>query len=488
MNQFKFATPPLLLASVLVLASCSGGEGGTGGVPSKEGVTPVSVGTITGFGSVFVNGIEFMTDDNSTYTLDGKTGSEDNLGVGMVVAVEGSIDSNGKTGAATHIAYTDELEGIVQAVNITKGTGTLTVMGQTVKVDGSTSFKSQVASVISLDTIVTGNIVEVSGNSAGDGTIYATRVEVKKDSHGDGEEIEVKGIIKSLNPDARTFMLGTLTVDYSNAQFEGLANNLPADNLYVEVKSTQGIQNDVLLASKIELKGDGTKGVKGEEGKEMELEGTLTDVNIANGTIQVNGQTILLAGTQYENGSETTLGIGLKVKVEGHFNADGVLVADKIQFRNEAALVMVGNVGSVDIGAGTITVFDRIIMVNALTIMEDDVGETRKFSIHDLNSGMGGTSVDRVEVQAYNDGTNLVATKLVRVKNEGSEKLVGQVDEIVGSSWKVAGIVVVAGSIIGTLPVITVGQEVELSGNYTQGQFVATAVDITASDPKSPTD
>ena len=92
-------TPCVLLA----IASCGGGggsvaSGGTGG-------TGISAGTVTGFGSVFVNGVEFST-TTSSVELDGASGPDEatdphrGLMVGMVVEVEGTFDDNGTTGTA----------------------------------------------------------------------------------------------------------------------------------------------------------------------------------------------------------------------------------------------------------------------------------------------------------------------------------------------------------------------------------------------------
>ena len=73
-------------------STAGGGVGGTG----------ISVGTITGFGSVFVNGVEFDT-SGASITVDGTPASESDLGIGMVVAVEGAFNENGLTGKADRI-------------------------------------------------------------------------------------------------------------------------------------------------------------------------------------------------------------------------------------------------------------------------------------------------------------------------------------------------------------------------------------------------
>ena len=78
----------LVTAVVLVLSACSdiplaivnGGSKGSG----------MSTGTITNFGSVYVNGIKFDT-SNASITVNGEEVSEDELHVGMISTIDGTI-------------------------------------------------------------------------------------------------------------------------------------------------------------------------------------------------------------------------------------------------------------------------------------------------------------------------------------------------------------------------------------------------------------
>ena len=203
MNEMlKITSVSLAIAAVIGLTACGGGGGGsdsTASSPATSGST-ITSGVITGFGSVFVDGVEFETDESSFSLDDGDDGmeNEDGLAVGMVVTVTGTVNADGKTGSAEHIEFDDELEGIVNANNVVAdGTGTMTVMGQSVFIKTTTIFESDVADIDSIDKVAAGNVVEVSGFSSGDGRVYATRIEVKLAAHA-GEEIEVKGLILSL--------------------------------------------------------------------------------------------------------------------------------------------------------------------------------------------------------------------------------------------------------------------------------------------------
>ena len=91
MNSFKRKALPAALIA-LGLSACGGGGGGgsstVAGVdngPSQgiSGSGATTSGTIDAFGSIFVNGVEFETND-ADITVDGRTGSEDDLGLSLI--------------------------------------------------------------------------------------------------------------------------------------------------------------------------------------------------------------------------------------------------------------------------------------------------------------------------------------------------------------------------------------------------------------------
>ena len=71
MNEIlKISTVSLAIAAVIGLTACGGGGGGsdsTTSSPATSGNT-ITSGVITGFGSVFVDGVEFET-ANSSFSL-----------------------------------------------------------------------------------------------------------------------------------------------------------------------------------------------------------------------------------------------------------------------------------------------------------------------------------------------------------------------------------------------------------------------------------
>lgn len=486
----KISAVTIAVAGIIGLTGCGGGggggDGGGGGGAASSGLT--TTGIVSGFGSVYVNGVEYET-DSSTFSLDdGDDGPENEgeLGIGMVVTLTGTVNPDGITGTASHIEYDDELEGIVISENIddVTGTGTMDVMGQIVTVDEATIFESDVLGVTNMWDITADMVVEVSGYPTGDGTIFATRVEVERATHA-GEEIEVKGIIKNLNLGASTFTIGGLTVDFSAAL---LPDGEPVEDLYFEVKSTEGFNvSDQLIASMVELEGDGEMDHDGDEGDEFEDYGIVTSVAGMPAAFEINGglQVLLGEGTSFEHGSIEDIVVDARLEVEGSLDAEGALLASEIEFEEESNIEMEGTLEAVsgEDSIGTITLFGQVLMVTPDTVrideQDEDVDPVQYFNLGNLNAGS-----DYVEVDAHRDPDgNLIADKIERddapdAGDPSPDELEGPVeDNSTAGELTIAGVRVDVSGL--EVPPLSIGDEVEVEGSYIgSGIFDADSIEI----------
>lgn len=395
------------------------GCGGDGDSSSGQNTT---VGAITSFGSVFVNGCEYET-DSASITIDGQPGTEADLSVGDVVEVSGP--TNCVTGTALSINFADELEGVVDSNAVTAGVGTMVVMGQNITVNALTIFEDETGGIASVDAVAAGNVVEISGFGIGTGDIVASRIEVKATAHTPGNEIEVKGVVSGLDSGASTFTIGGLTVNYGSANLDGIS--AMEDGLYVEVKATNYTAGSfTLAATKVEREDDGEIGHQGDEEDEFEIKGMLTAAyDDTSKTFGINNQMILVNdNTELEHialADLVTANIGiLNLEVEGRFNAAGKLVADDVELDDDisdneeyqgtitslsAPTGMNSGTLMLTVGAGSMEV-----TVDNNTIMKDSNNEGApqqdKFNFTHLQVG------DLIEV--YVDPTSGIAIKLER--------------------------------------------------------------------------
>ncbi len=410
----------------ILVAACGGsGGGGTGGVTAgiDRGGIVTATGSITGFGSVHVNGVRYVT-TGATITLDGNPGTESDLRIGQVVRIEGRIEQDGLNGTATRVIFDDEVEGLVQSIDLAGSR--MVVLGRTVQVSTQTSFDDSI-SPRSLEGVAVGDRIEVSGRVATTGVVEATRIERKSAQ----SSVEVKGTVALLDTTARSFALSQLTVSYASAQLTGFASGQPANGDRVEVFGTVD-GGGVLVASRVEKEAGSAAGNADEQ---ADYEGLVTNFVSATDFVVEGQRVTTTASTTYEGGTAANLALDVPVEVEGRFNATGVIVATKVQFRRGSDTEFSGRVDSVNAAGNSLVVFGVSIRVNSLTRFEDHSdADVERFSLANIAVG------DYVEVDAYSDGSGLLATKLERDDSQGEVKLEGAAQNVAAPSFTVGGV------------------------------------------------
>ncbi|MEW6441692.1 MAG: DUF5666 domain-containing protein [bacterium] len=319
--------PLALLLTTLVACGDDNGNGGDGGGPPPA-ANNVAFGRIDGFGSIFVNGIEFET-SGASFSKDGTSSGidESDLREGMMVTLRCSVNDDGVTGTASSVDYRDNLEGPISSIDL--GASSFVVLGQTVVVDGSTLFDNG----LNLAMLAVGDIVEVSGQLNADLNIQATFIEKKDETCATIEEIEVKGTVSNLNAEAQTFTLGLLTVNYSGADLEDLPQGGLADGLFVEVKSNACPVDSTLVATKVEAEDEFGEFGDDDDGREVEIQGYVMGP-VVNNEFALGSQLVRITDqTQYEGLTADQIVPGVRLEVEGTIDA-GVLVARKVQLED----------------------------------------------------------------------------------------------------------------------------------------------------------
>ena len=405
----------LFVFTVAAVAAC-GGSGGnnnsTAGIDGRGNPAPVAVvskGTITGFGSIVVNGVTYDT-SGAIFGIDGRGGQQADLAVGDVVLVVGTVNEDGTNPVADTVTFDDAVEGPISAIDSTAQT--LTVLGQLVRVDADTSFDDSIVPR-SLDGLAVTDVVEVSGFVRADGSVSATRIEPKPA----GGEFEVTGTVS--NVAGMTFQINDLVVDYSAAMLRNFPGGAPEAGQLVEAKGNGLGGAGELLATEVEFKGNEL----GDDGDQAELEGFITrfvsasDFDVEGFPVTTNAQTV------YENGTSADLALNRKVEVEGAINAAGVLVADDVEFKPSGDLRVESLVE--DVQASQLTVLGVVIRVNASTRYEDDsAADLETFNLSNVAVG------DYVEIRGYDDAGNFVATQLRRDDFQGDVAVRGFAENV----------------------------------------------------------
>lgn len=306
------------LALVSVLSACGGGGGGTvaggsgGGVGS--GGTGISVGPITGFGSIIVNGITY---DTQTATI--TTSDSPSLQLGMTVEVAGTVQAGLTTGTATSVVAAADLRGTIDTLSLAPDQ--LTVLGTTVSTDSQTIVDGAAA----FANLQVGDRVQVYGLVDATGSVRATRIELLP-----GATTPVlSGQIQNLNTGATTFQIGTLTVQYGTATFAGgLTAGQLATDLRVRVRAAADPVAGVLTATQIQL----WHGNAQPEGSTSSVTGVVTDFASLS-SFRVLGAAIDASSAQITGGPAGSIGNGVKVEIVGTVR-NGVLEASRVAIRH----------------------------------------------------------------------------------------------------------------------------------------------------------
>jgi hypothetical protein len=380
-------------ATALLVACGGGGDAGTSNSSTPAAAVSYSQGAITGFGSVFVNGVRF---DDSAATVsddDGNASNSTALKLGMMVQVDaGTVDNAASSAVAAAIRWGSEVVGPVGTVDT--AASTVRVLGQTVLVTTSTVFDSTLAG--GLSALTAGAVVEVHGIlDPANSRIVATRIEPKTGATA----YKIRGAIAAVDTTAKTFTINGELVSYASLPAAsvpaGLTNGqivrvrlqttqvsgawvatalrgglrLPESNRDAEVEGAITVftsatdfeisglkvnasnasfpdgQTGVVLGARVEVHGTVTNGVlvatkveiqeRRAVQRELELRGALGNLNATDKTFALRGVTVWYGGTVvYKDGTEATLANDKRVEVKGVLSADRTrLEARRIEFK-----------------------------------------------------------------------------------------------------------------------------------------------------------
>jgi hypothetical protein len=439
----------LSLTVAAALVACGGSGTSTNTNEPPQAATPqTTVGQISGFGSVYVNGVEYETTGASYDVDDASASSDAALEVGMIVKIQGSVNPNGRTGQANSISYDDDIEGRVE--NLASDAGdpenvkTFTVLGVSVVADKrNTNFKGEDDPAFSFETIMNGDNVEISGEYSGD-VLLASYIEKQDDAD---DEFEAKGTVDQFNGSDQ-FVLVLRNDSILNITIAAGAEIPSAgvmDGQYVEVEGTipDPAVPDAILATKVELEDQDRIGDSDED--EAEIKGLLS-YDVDTGTWSVlDVRLILDENTEYSPAELGTMiadlsADGLNVEVEGQYVEDALLVEkieleeDDLEFKGDVEAVT-----STDARDGTVTLsFGSAIgsvdvRVTPDTMFLDDDAIDR----FDLGSIM---MDDKVEIEARIADDGLFYASSIQVEDDTGYEIEGPMDAIDDASITVLGV------------------------------------------------
>ena len=393
----------ILLNSTLLIA-CGGTSSQTAGIDgSGQPVAVATTGTIDGFGSVIVNGIEFES-DRAQILINNQPATENDLRAGYHVSLSGTIANNG-TAVATKIEYTPNLVGQISAIdNFNKR---ITVLGQEIQISNTTLFDAAIKPR-SLSGLSVGNSLQISGTSTSEGLISASRIDLVENV-----QHQLTGQIRLLTNS--TFTLNNLLINYAGAQLINIEGNRLQNGM--TVNALGNLNAEQLTAVQI-------IGLNKSLTRELDsaaIEGFITRFNSAS-DFDVDGiQVSSTEQTRFEQGSASDLRLGVKVEVEGRVDASGRLVAKSLEFELQSNNKITGKVTAIQLNnnsgilSGQLEVDGVSIMTTKQTRYEDKLFELKRFNLGSITLG------DALEVSGYSTAEGFIATKIEREDADDEE-------------------------------------------------------------------
>ncbi len=395
--------------------------------PAPQAKVVSAQGAITGFGSVVVNGIHFLTTDTQVSTDDTASTDESSLKLGMVVNINGTVDEATGEISANQIDYSAEAEGMIESINLVNKS--FDVMGQTIIVDSLTEFEG-----VTFNSLQVGQSVEISGNRNASDQIVATRVEVSGTTE---TQRKLRGIMSNFDQTNAKFNINNIVVDFSAAQVEGTL----ADGAEVKVSANQDTTNSSLMADEVKVLNNHDNNNGSEQDEDRAIDGIITQF-VSGTDFNVDDQAISTDGaTEYSYGQASDLAQGLNVSVYGTINANNTLVASKIRFDSEGDTEFKGMVESVNADTRQVTIMGTTIQTDLNTKFKDESSaQVRNFDLSFVNIN------DRLSIEAFVSSTDnmAIARKVSRKgdNNTQGEALRGKVSEITQPQFVVNNVTV----------------------------------------------
>jgi len=322
------------LSVLVLLAACSGGDytietNVKPPVPPSPPVTtaePISsFGAITEQASVAINGVRYNT-SAATVTMNGEPAFPADLKLGHTIALRGTLDSDGKSGSASHIEYQAAVLGPVDAVDLSRQRAI--VLGQTVLTNADTTYDPRIATG-DLDGVAIGSRMQISGLLNADGQIVATRVEPVPATAA----LQVSGRVSDLDLGNRLFTLDRLTVDYGSLLMLDLPGGMPAEGEPLIARGSMA--NGVFVAQSITGLPD--PGFSTAD-RRAQASGWITRFDAA-ADFEVDGHRVYASpATVFVNGTSADLDTNVMVTIDGRVSSDGQRIrAQRVTFGSVAA-------------------------------------------------------------------------------------------------------------------------------------------------------
>lgn len=367
------------------------------------GYATQTIGTVSGFGSLYVNGVRYNT-GNADFTINGQPGSEDAIRLGDRVVLSGLTNNQGRF-IANSVNYEATATGQIQHIDYANET--ITVHGQTFVLTGESNLEE-----VTFDALKQGNFVEISAVYSEQRGFLISKLERKDDE----DTLSLTAKVTALDSANNTLTINDTTFDASNVT---VAQELAVGDI-VEIEFNQ--LNDINVITDIEI-----EHYDEQDGVSVILDGPIVNVTDSSITI-ANTQVLINDDTDFEDISLAQLANGTRVVVEAII-INNQHIAEEIALYVSADSDIEGKITDINLALNTITVNEREYTITPFTLFDDESSaDDKQLALSSLGIG------DFVEIDFYSDDNgNAFVTKLEREEqpeNDDDISISGKVSNI----------------------------------------------------------
>lgn len=412
------------LGAILGIAACGGGSSSSSMAPSGMPTQAVSAssGVLTAFGSVIVNGTEFVT-GNSTSVLDGDNDDAGSSMAALQVGMTVDVAASGQT--ANWVRYTSAVRGEVDAV---AGDGSsITVLGQTVLITSATSFAgSNKVGPITGDTGTSGNVL-VGDYVTVFGFLQCTSATSSSTTPCTSAEVVASLVYGSATPGiyrvegyaqvgsgSDSFTINGLTVDYaSSGSMATVCSTAPcsiANGAFVAVRSATAPTTGPLTLTATSIRTT-TQIPVYTAGATVSVEGPLTGLDASVMTFDVRGASVDYSGIA---ASVAALANGQIVEVTGTIASNGTIMATAITVERQSTFALMAPLDGTPAPTTTsLSVLGQTFNVTSTTRFVDWSKGVRPFNSSNFSTVL--SPGDQLVVSGYATSSGDVATRVERL-------------------------------------------------------------------------
>lgn len=332
-----YATLATLTLSLL-LGACGGGGGdsATAPAPTTASSTQTANGTVTGFGSVIVDGVEI---EDATASVQAENGDGSTSKVALKLGQRVRVEHDGK-GTATQVAVDAAVIGAVS--NLDAAAGALKVAGQWVKVNTDSAAGPVTAfggGYSAFADIAAADLVEVHGSPVYSTARAAYEIQASRiDKKADIAAVRVMGKLSSLDSSAKTFAINGLVVNYATANLVPTSSTL-ANDQFVAIWGKPGSLSSTgstvsLTATRVRVMRGAVSDIV--SGSVAQLGGLVSQYNASTGTLELDGIKVSTSSSTKITPTGKVLANGSYIRIRGTFDAAGMVSATEIHIRESS--------------------------------------------------------------------------------------------------------------------------------------------------------